>query len=125
MMCSVLYMHICNAFSCSMHTGRVTEYVKVLAKKFLETLCRYVCMYVCMYTHTKYTHILWFSFLLMLENCSMDHCQYLCIGFNFFLFQLHCIWYWMYGIIIIMWQTLCRLRQNMIPTLRTTKSKSC
>ena len=41
-----------------MHTGRVTEYVKVLAKKFLETLCRYVCMYVCMYvcTHTQNTH---------------------------------------------------------------------
>ena len=47
-----------------MHTGRVTEYVKVLASMFLETLCRYVC------THTQntcmHTHILWFCFLLML-----------------------------------------------------------
>jgi len=71
-----------------MHTGRVPEYVKVLANMFLETLCMYVCTHThtqntCMHTHT-HTHTLWFGFLLMLQNCSMDHCQYLCIGFNFF-----------------------------------------
>lgn len=35
-----------------MHTGRVPEYVKVLANMFLETLC----MYVCTHTHTKHMH---------------------------------------------------------------------
>jgi len=69
-----------------MHTGRVTEYVKVLANMFLETLCMYVYIYVHIHkTHAcTHTHILWFGFLLMLQNCGMDHCQYLCIGLNFF-----------------------------------------
>ena len=46
-----------------MHTGRVTEYVKVLANMFLETLCRYVCTHTHtehMYAHTHTHIVVWF-----------------------------------------------------------------
>ena len=100
-------MHICSAFSCSMHTGRVTEYVKVLANMFLETLCMYVCMYThtqntcmraCARTHT-HTHVVWFfvNFGKLQYGSLPVFMHWLQL---FFLFQFHCIWYWMYGIII-------------------------
>lgn len=94
-------------FSYSMHICRVTEYMRVLANMFLERNTVYVC------TRTQNTcthaHIL-VGFLLMLKTAAWIIANIYALASTFLLFQDHCKWYWM-SVIILMQQTLYRLRQ--------------